>query len=124
MGNILCIDDTPHVLEELVDILEMEGYDIAKASSSAGAIELLFKEPVDLIITDIQMSTMDGFELIEKILSLDRFSHIPVVVLSARADARSIENAKNLGIKEYLKKPCSADLLITTVRTQLEIEDY
>ena len=123
MGNILCIDDTPHVLEELVDILEMEGYDTVEANNALDALELIFTETPDLIITDIQMTTMDGLALVEKICSLERFKHIPVIVLSARADAISIESAKGLGIKEYLKKPCSADLLIETVKNQLELED-
>ena len=120
MKRILCIDDSKHILEEIVDLLEMEGYQTVKAVKVAEALDNLFNESPDLIITDIQMPVVDGFDFLEKICSLKRFEDTPVIVLSAHADSYAITHAKNLGAKEYLVKPCPAELLIETVAKHLQ----
>ena len=114
--KILIVDDTLHVLEEVRDILEMENFEVLIASSAIEAMLKLSKETPDLVITDLRMPGLTGFDLLGKAKSIHS-KDIPVIVLSANADKENIKKAISLKASRYLKKPCSADELIETVRT-------
>ena len=115
--KILVVDDTLHVLEEVRDILEMENFEVIAATNAIEGMLKLSKETPDLVITDLRMPGLTGFDLLGRVKSMDLDKEIPVIVLSANADKENIKKAISLKASHYLKKPCSADELIDTVRT-------
>lgn len=115
MKKILLIDDTPHILEGLRDILEMENFEIIAAKNAQEGLDKINSEKPDLIITDILMPGISGLELLKRIKKSDQTKDIPVIILSANADSENIDIAKSLKADFYLKKPCSANELLMTV---------
>jgi DNA-binding NtrC family response regulator len=115
MKSILLIDDTIDVLENLRELLIMEGYEIGTAINGEDAFNKLVNFKPDLIITDLRMPKMDGFTFLEKIKSMDHLKFIPVLLFSGDA---IIENMSHqIGAVGFLKKPCNTDLLLTTIQT-------
>lgn len=113
--KILLIDDTLSLLNEIKDILVMEGHEVSTASNGYEGLEKIGKLIPDLIITDIVMPEMDGYQLIQKIKSLSKFKDIPVIVLSAQAARENKDKAFTLQAEKYLTKPCSIDELINAI---------
>jgi DNA-binding response OmpR family regulator len=115
MKKILIVDDTLQILEELRDILMMEGYEVTIATGAyLGIAQALVTKP-DLIITDIIMPEMDGFGFISNIKTIDESRFTPIIVLSSKSGKEDIQRALFLCADIYLKKPCSADELIGSV---------
>lgn len=120
MKKILVIDDTLHLLEEISDLLQMEGYEVITAYDAYEGMRKIGTAYPDLIITDILMPEMDGFELISKIRSIDKHQTTPIIVLSAQAAKETEERVKELKADVYLRKPCTADQLITSIEKLLK----
>ena len=119
MKKILIIDDTLHLLEEISDILRMEGYEVVTAYDAFDGMRKIGTTNPNLIITDILMPEMDGFELISKIRSIDKHQFTPIIVLSAQAAKENMEKAKELKANLYLRKPCTADELLSSIQKLL-----
>ncbi|MEM9855920.1 MAG: response regulator [Bacteroidota bacterium] len=119
MKKILVIDDTLHLLDEVRDILEMEGFEVATAPNAIKGLGLIQTYQPDLIITDLHMPELNGFDLIKKVKSDQNMASLPIVVLSAKADKEALQKAKGLGAEAYIKKPCTADELISSVTQTL-----
>lgn len=113
--KILLIDDTLSLLEEIKDILTMEGHEVHTASNGYDGLEKISKLMPDLVITDLIMPEMDGYQLIQKIKSLSKFKDTPVIVLSAQASKDNKDKAFTLNADKYLTKPCSIDHLLTAI---------
>ncbi len=117
--KILVIDDTLKLLEELRDLLLMEGYEVVTASDAYAGMSMVAKENPDLIITDLNMPEMHGFDLITKLKSLKISEHIPIIVLSGDEGDEIVKRAFNLKADLFIKKPSSADELLTSVASAL-----
>ncbi|MEX2336667.1 MAG: response regulator [Fulvivirga sp.] len=115
MKKILVVDDTIPLLEEIRDLLQMEGYEVITASNGSDGITKAEATDPDLIITDILMPEIDGFELISKIRAMSNFRKTPIIVLSAQATKEDEEKSKALKADGYLRKPCSADELLSVI---------
>ncbi|MEP2772752.1 MAG: response regulator [Fulvivirga sp.] len=117
--KILVIDDTLKLLEELRDLLVMEGYEVVTATDAYVGMSMVAKENPDLIITDLNMPEMHGFDLITKLKSLRISEHIPIIVLSGDEGDEIVRRAFNLKADLFIKKPSSADELLTSVERAL-----
>ena len=93
---------------------------IYTAENGINAMEIIQNKQPDIIISDIMMPQMDGFELCKKIKQNINTSHIPVILLTARSDSDSTQIGYNLGADAYISKPFELDLLITVIRNQLK----
>ncbi|TRX47196.1 response regulator [Fulvivirga sp. M361] len=116
MKKILIVDDTEDILEELSDILEMEGYQVSKADDAKKGFELINQETPDLIITDPFTRNIDGFSFLEQVKLSGKYVTIPVIILSTDSNNITKERAFTLNIEDYLQKPCGADSLIAAVQ--------
>lgn len=114
MKKILIVEDTDQIREEVKDILLMEGYQVLEAINGRDALDKINKQLPDLVITDVLMPEMDGFELLEELNKNNKIK-VPVIVLSARADSKDKEKGISLGAIDYLVKPCSPEILIDAV---------
>lgn len=113
--KVLLIDDTLSLLEEMRDILIMEGHEVTTAKDGIDGFQKLMASMPDLIITDLVMPEMNGYELIEKIKSIDKFKNVPIIVLSAQAAKEDKEKAYKLNADKYLTKPCAVTDLVDAI---------
>ncbi|MEW4923742.1 two-component regulator propeller domain-containing protein [Algibacter sp. 2305UL17-15] len=113
--TLLVVDDNIEILEYITEILNEE-YEIIKALNGEEALEITYSSPIDLIISDIMMPVMDGIALTKALKTDMRTSHIPVLLLTARASfAHKIEGF-DIGADEYITKPFNELLLKTRIK--------
>lgn len=115
LQTILIIDDTPDNLTQISSILK-EKFKVKVATNGAKGLSIASTEPrPNLILLDIMMPEMDGFEVCQKLKSNDSTSSIPVVFLSGKADSSDIEKGLSLGAQGYLTKPVDPEKLFEIV---------
>lgn len=118
--RILLVDDEPSLRELLREILEEAGYAVTTAGNGKQALESLETAAPELVISDINMPGMDGYELYRQVRARPRFVATPFLFLSGRSGEIDVRTGKQLGADEYLTKPVhEADLLIA-VRARLD----
>jgi len=105
MANVLLCDDELMNRKVASKILNKEGFSVIEATNGAEAIELLKHSRVDLILMDLMMPVMDGYEATKIIKEDEELSSIPLIVISALSDKKAITRALELGANEYLTKP-------------------
>ena len=115
---LLLIDDNEEILDFLERILQQK-YAILKAPDGAQALKLLETEAVQLIISDVMMPEMDGFELCRIVKSNFEYSHIPVILLTAKNTIQSKVQGLELGADAYIEKPFSKEHLIAQIASLL-----
>jgi len=120
--KILAIDDNPKNLKVLAALLAPQSYQVDYAFSGPEAISLLEAENYDLILLDIMMPGMDGYETCIRIKSMPTNNLTPVIFLTARTDMASLNRAFTSGGVDYITKPFSPEELLARVRTHLELK--
>ena len=103
--SILVVDDDPDILNIVSVSLETQGYDVLKASNGREAVELAQLRHPSLILLDMMMPVMSGYEVVAQLKGDQATAGIPVVGLSAKAMATDIELASGIGIDGYITKP-------------------
>lgn len=119
---ILIVDDAKHNLQVLGNFLKKENYNIAVATHGDKALEIVKQNPPDLILLDILMPDMNGFEVCEKIKMDPNTRDVPVIFLSALSSVEDIVKGFELGASDYVTKPFNRTELLVRVKTHLEIK--
>jgi phosphoserine phosphatase RsbU/P len=119
---ILIVDDNPKNLQVLGNYLQLEGYMVEFAMNGESALDWIGRTKFDLILLDIMMPGMDGFEVCRNIKKDPLNNETPVIFLTAKVDTESIVNAFELGAVDYVIKPFNQKELIARVKTQIEIK--
>ena len=114
--KIFIIEDTIEILENLRQLLTIEGFEINTASNGEEAMSKFCDYTPDIIITDLRMPKMDGFALIEKIKKTDALKSIPIIVFSANVSSENESQSLQAGANLFLKKPCMAERLLLSIR--------
>ena len=112
--NILLVEDEVSLAMIVKDALEKEGYEVAIARDGLEGLEQYFREHPALIIADVMMPEVDGFEMVRRIRRMDK--EVPVLFLSARSSVDDIVFGFGLGANDYLRKPFSLRELIARVK--------
>jgi len=120
--SILIVDDNLKNLQVLGSILKNEGFDVEFALDGTTAIEWLRKKSFDLILLDIMMPGIDGYETCRIIKSDATFSDIPVIFLTAKTDSEGIVKGFETGAADYVKKPFIKSELLARVKTHLKMK--
>ncbi len=120
MKKILIIEDDISIQQVITDILENEGYKIFTAVNGKYGLDLSRELKPDLIICDVMMPVMDGYEVISTLLNEDETSLIPFIFLSARVEKDNIRHGMELGADDYLTKPFRIDELLKAVEIRLK----
>ena len=113
--NILIVDDDPKNIFVLAAALEDFGGKIIQAENGVDALEKIETEKVDLILMDIMMPVMDGYECISIIRTMDRYKDIPIIALTAKALKGDREKCIEVGANDYISKPVDYDVLINLI---------
>ncbi len=117
--SILAVDDTPNNLTLLAELLK-DQYRVRVATNGAKALELAVAHPPDLILLDIMMPGLNGYEVLERMRADARLRHIPVIMISAVGEIESVVRCIELGAEDYLPKPFNPTLLRARVGASLE----
>ena len=113
--RILIADDDPVILRLIQVNLELEGYQVILANNGQEAVDTALKESPDLVILDIMMPRLDGYQACEQLKASDVTKDIPVIFLSAKAQQGDIEKGKSFGVADYLTKPFDPSELLEVV---------
>jgi PleD family two-component response regulator len=119
--KILIVDDTPKNIQVAANILQKDGYQMAFAQDGPTAVGQVEANRFDLILLDIMMPQMDGFEVCRRIRNNPASRDIPIIFLTAKNDSDSIVKGFELGAMDYLTKPFNGAELQARVRTHLEL---
>lgn len=111
--SILVVDDYPAVRKAIREIVTSLGLKVEEAENGLEAQEVLKTKDFDLIISDLVMPEMDGFELTEALRASAKHRRIPIVIISTHDDAKYIFRALHLGADDYLIKPPTAEMVKT-----------
>jgi DNA-binding response OmpR family regulator len=118
-ASILVVDDEPDLLDNIRLALEAEEYRVLVAHDGLAALEILGSESVQLILADIAMPEMNGYQLYERVRENQDWTFIPFIFLTARTLDSDINYGKQLGADDYLTKPIRASELVAVVRGKL-----
>ena len=120
--TILIVDDIELNINTLIDIFE-DRYDILATTDPLDVFELLETEKVDLILLDIIMPKMDGFQVCKKIKENHNTKEIPIIFITAQTDEDSIENAYSIGGVDYITKPFRSVEILSRVSTHISLNE-
>ncbi len=119
-SKILIVDDEPFNIDYIEQELEDAGYELLSAINGQEALDRIHAEMPDLVLLDIMMPVMDGFEVLTRLKANPLTREIPVIVISASNDLKSVVRGIKLGAEDYLPKPFEPTLLIARITSSLE----
>ncbi len=114
-ARILVVEDNPLNLKLVRDVLEAAGYDVVSASSGEEGLREAMQQPPDLVLMDLQLPGIDGFETMRRLREGPLAAHVPVVAVTASAMAEDQANATRAGFDGYIEKPISVRALVRDV---------
>jgi signal transduction histidine kinase/DNA-binding NarL/FixJ family response regulator len=119
-GSVLVVDDSELNLDLLSRYIERLGLDVTTARDGQQALDLLKTRSFDLMLLDIMMPVMDGYQVLEKVKQDESLRYLPVIVISAVDDLRSVARCIELGAEDYLPKPFNQAVLNARINASLE----
>ncbi len=124
-ATIMLVDDEPVLLEIVQALLEEEGYqNFVPVQQSPTAIDKVLETEPDLILLDLDMPEVGGFEVLENLRQIDKFQHLPVIILTASEEPGNKLKALELGATDFLSKPVDPSELALRVRNTLSAKAY
>lgn len=122
--KILVVDDSATNVVLLEAILDEKGYKIETALNAKEAFAIISKNSPDLILLDLLMPKISGFDFLEKIRNDIRTKHTPVIVISALTDEENINKIKKMDIVDFIKKPIDLQYLVNKVESVLQSQPH
>ena len=117
---ILCVDDEPAILKILEILLVANGYEFLKAENGVEALKILLEERVDLVLMDVMMPRVDGFEVCRRIKADDRYRNIPVVLITGLTSKEDRIKGIEAGAEDFLTKPLDAAEVLARIKMLLK----
>ncbi len=123
MKKILVIDDLPENVFILQDRLVHEGYDVTTAYGGTDGLEKAYSTLPDLILLDVMMPDMSGFDVCKTLINDERTKHIPIILVTAKAGADDMKEGLEAGAFDYIKKPFNRTELMARVKSALKLSE-
>lgn len=124
--TVMVVDDEPFNLSLMDEVLNKD-YAVQQAGNGAEALALAFANPPDLILIDVMMPNMDGFEVCRRLKQNAATVHVPVIFITAKNEIKDEELGFAVGASDFIHKPISAPIVAARVRTHLKVkflQDY
>lgn len=118
---VLVVDDEQFNLS-LMDGILSKHYNVKLADNSLKALEIAFADPPDLVLLDIMMPDVDGFEICRRLMNNPETNHVPVIFITAKNEVKDEELGFSVGASDFIHKPISAPIVAARVRTHLKIK--
>jgi len=115
-NSVLVVDDDPGLLKLVRHTLEMEGYDVTTASDGKTGLQLIEDEQPSLVLLDIMMPGLDGFQVCERVR---KYLKVPIIMLTAKSRVDDVVHGFDVGADDYVTKPFGTDELLARVKTIL-----
>lgn len=119
MTKILVVDDEQGILDLLVDDLSDDGFDVISATNGASALVLIYRERPDLVLLDLMIPVVNGYEVLRELRRNPTTKKLPVILLTAVSPAEGKQAAVQLGANYYLTKPWKLDSILQVIRDAL-----
>lgn len=120
MKKILLVEDDTSLRENIEELLDLSGFRVFSTPNGKMAHEIAKRETPDIVLCDIMMSEVDGYEVLEQFSSFDATRHIPFIFVSAKTERNDIRKGMDLGADDYLTKPFEEAELLNAIHTRLE----
>lgn len=120
MANILAVDDSPSMRKMVSFTLKEAGHNVVTAENGQQGLEAAKAEKADLVLTDINMPTMDGISLVKALRELPDYAHVPILVLTTESGANKKMEGKTVGATGWLVKPFNPEKLLEVVSKVLD----
>lgn len=117
MPKILVVDDEEHIIMILKDSLEFSGFQVVTALDGQEALETVAKEKPELVVLDIGMPKMDGWEVCRRLKGDEKTKNIPVIILTAYAQTSDQRKGMQLGADRFITKPCDLAYLVEEINS-------
>jgi CheY-like chemotaxis protein len=117
-GRALVIDDSRAIREAMTSMLGREGWIVDVAEDGARALQMTRQLRYDLVVTDLEMPELDGFELIARLREDDRFKTTPIVIITSRATPEHRRRSRELGVRALVAKPITRRKLLEALATR------
>ena len=114
--TILIVDDSQFVRSYHSYILEQAHFQVITAVDGSDGVEKLFTNSCDLVLTDINMSNMDGYEFIRRVRSDGKYSSLPIIIVSTESEAKDKMKGFEAGANLYIVKPSSPEMMVENIR--------
>ena len=117
--TILIVDDSEFVRSYHSYILEQADFHVITAIDGSDGLEKLYSNACDLVLTDINMRNMDGYEFIRRVRAEEKYSSLPIIIVSTESEGKDKTKGFEVGANLYLVKPSSPEMMIENVRMSL-----
>jgi CheY-like chemotaxis protein len=120
MKKILVIEDEVFIRENLIELLEIEGFDALGAENGFAGVRLAKEYQPDLILCDVMMPELDGYGVLNALREDTGTATIPFLFLTASADRTNLQKIREMGMNDYILKPFNVDIFLTAISNRLE----
>jgi two-component system chemotaxis response regulator CheY len=114
--TILIVDDSEFVRSYHSYILEQAQFQVITAVDGSDGLEKLYSNACDLVLTDINMSNMDGYEFIRRVRDDGKYSLLPIIIVSTESEGKDKTKGFAVGANLYIVKPCSPEMMVENIR--------
>ena len=118
-ARVLVVDDTPANIDVLIDMLGDGEFEVMVATSGAQALDVVAAQRPDLLLLDVRMPGMDGFETYRRLRAMEELASLPVLFVTAEGEAEMAAKASALGGVDYVTKPFRKEVLLALIRSHL-----
>lgn len=123
MTKVMVVDDEPNILLSLEFLMQQAGFSVTTAEDGETALERISETEPDLVLLDISLPGISGFDVLEHLRKDERFTRLPVIMLTAHGREVEKEKGMALGADDYITKPFSTQALVQKVRNLLQESD-
>ena len=120
MKKILVIEDEVFIRENLIELLEIEGFEAVGAENGLVGVHLAKQSKPDLILCDVMMPELDGYEVLHALREDSATATIPFLFLTASADRNNLQKIREMGMNDYILKPFNVDKFLAAIANRLE----
>lgn len=117
--RILIIDDDPTVIKLTTSILSSNGYDVLSSPEAPAGLEMAMKEKIDLIVLDVMIPIINGYNICRLLKSQEKYKTIPIILLTSRSEDEDRKIGKEVGADAYIAKPLDRENFLTTIKDLL-----
>ncbi|HLT27858.1 MAG TPA: response regulator [Zeimonas sp.] len=114
--RVLIAEDEPHIVESLSFVLQRSGYEVASVFDGEAAMSQLRSDPPDMMILDVMLPKLNGFEVLKQVKSDPSLRSIPVIILTAKGQTQDRRMAEEIGVDGFMTKPFSNREIVDEVR--------